>query len=247
MQARVVRPLRGAQWLASGWRLFTAAPLGWLAVVFAYWVSMLLVSLLPAGALVAPLLVPAFSVGFMAAGRAAARGAPVELAQLYEGFRQAPGPQLALGVLYLACLAAVLGLTALLDDGALSRLMVSGSAPGDEEQASALRSGLVAAMLLYLPVMMLFWFAPVLAAWHAVGIVKALFFSFFACLMNWRAFLVYGALTVLLPALVLLGLAQALGAVVLRAIMLPLIILALPTLLGSFYASYRDVFAEEAA
>jgi len=32
-------------------------------------------------------------------------------------------------------------------------------------------------------------------AWHATGRGKRLFFSFFACLMNWRAFLAYGTVT----------------------------------------------------
>jgi hypothetical protein len=243
MQARVVRPLRGAHWLASGWRLFAAAPLGWLAVVFVYWLAMMLISLLPLGGAVAPVLVPGFSVGFMAAGRAAARGAPVELAHLFEPFRHAPRPQLALGVLYLASLAALLGVSWLLDDGLLAQVMLSS---GGELQAE-MRGTLTVVMLLYIPVMMLFWFAPTLAAWHATGVGKSLFFSFVACLVNWRAFLVYGALTVLAPALVLLGLAQALGAAALRTIALPLAILVLPTLLASFYASYRDVFGGEAA
>ena len=229
MQARVVPALRGVQWLASGWRLFSAAPLGWLAVVFIYWVCMMVISLLPLGSAAAPLLVPAFSVGFMAAGRAAARGAPVGLAQLFEGFRSSPKPLLWLGVLYLACLAAL--------------VLLSGVSPGEFPKEVSGR--LLAAGILYVPVMMAFWFAPVLAAWHGASPAKSLFFSFFACLVNWRAFLVYGSLTVLLPAIALLVLAQALGAATLRAIVMPLIILLLPTLLASFYASYRDVFATD--
>ncbi len=35
------------------------------------------------------------------------------------------------------------------------------------------------------------WFAPALVHWHAMSPAKALFFSFFACLRNWRAFAVY--------------------------------------------------------
>jgi hypothetical protein len=243
MQARVVHALRGANWLVTGWRLFCAAPLGWLAVVFVYWVVMMLVSLLPFGIAAAPLLVPAFSVGFMAAGRAAARGAPVELAQLFEAFRGRLKPQLALGACYLACLAALLGASWLLDEGALGEVLVSPRA----ELQPGMRGTLAVVMLLYVPVIMAFWFSPVLVAWHNAGVAKSLFFSFAACLINWRAFLVYGALTLLAPALVLLVLAQALGAAALRALALPLMIFVLPTLLASFYASYRDVFAPETA
>src|SRR5438105_9533495 len=72
MQARIVETARGARWIAEGWRLFRAAPLGWLAAVFGYWLLMTLISLVPfIGLPAAALLVPAFSVGFMALARAA--------------------------------------------------------------------------------------------------------------------------------------------------------------------------------
>ena len=90
MQARIVAAARGALWLADGWRLFRAAPLSWLALVFAYWLLMTLASLLPlVGVVAASVLVPPFSVGFMAAARAAERGGAVELRLLFDGFRHA--------------------------------------------------------------------------------------------------------------------------------------------------------------
>jgi hypothetical protein len=96
---------------------------------------------------------------------------------------------------------------------------------------------------------MMFWFSPPLVAWHATGAPRALFFSFVACLLNWRAFLAYGASVVLmmvaLPGLVLLAL-RVLFALDLRvaavSLVFPLLVLMLPTLFASFYASYRDVF-----
>jgi hypothetical protein len=104
------------------------------------------------------------------------------------------------------------------------------------------------AAALYLPVMMMFWFAPVLVAWHGVSAAKALFFSFVACLINWRAFVAYGVVAVLMtvvaPLLVLSAVLYASGGA-LRAqaisLMFPLILVMLPTLLASFYVSYRDV------
>lgn len=230
MQARSVPALRGAQWLLSGWRLFAAAPLGWFAVVFVYVLIAVFVSLLPFAA-AAPVLEPAFSVGFMAVGRAAARGAPVELAQLFEGFRSSLKPQLLLGLLYLACLAGL--------------LLLAGAPPG--KLPAELSAGLVLAILAFVPVMMAFWFAPVLAAWHGVSPGKSLFFSFVACLLNWRAFLVYGAVMVLAPLLPLAAIVLGLAAPVLVVILPPLLILALPTLLASMYASYRDVFPGDSA
>jgi hypothetical protein len=93
---------------------------------------------------------------------------------------------------------------------------------------------------------MMFWFAPPLAAWHGVAPAKALFFSFFACLMNWRAFLAYGAVTavvaIALPLAVVTIVTLASISVPAMSLVFPLLIALLPTLFASFYASYRDVF-----
>jgi hypothetical protein len=251
MQARVVAARQGAVWLADGWRLFRAAPLGWLALVFAYWIIMTLASVVPLiGVAAASIMVPAFSVGFMAAARAASRRAPVDLRLLFDGFRNYPRSQLVLGVIYLVCLSALLSVTALADDGALATWMVTGRRPADEVlQSDDFLAALALAALLYTPVLMMFWFAPPLAAWHGVGPTKALFFSFFACLLNWRPFLAYGAVSalvvVILPLAVLLALMLASLKVAAMSLVFPILLMLLPTLFASFYASYRDIFGVE--
>jgi len=253
MQARIVAAPRGARWIAEGWQLFRAAPLGWLAAVFGYWLIMTVVSLVPViGVAAAAILVPAFSVGFMALARAASRRASLEPALLFDGFRHEPRSQLVLGALYLGCLALLLAASMLADDGALARWMLTGARPDDEEMQSAAFVGALAlAAALYLPVMFAFWFAPPLAAWHSVGAVKALFFSLAASLMNWRAFLVYGAvmtaITLAVPFALVQVLALAGASGVGPGIVLPFVILVLPTLFASFYASYRDVFGYDPA
>jgi hypothetical protein len=251
MQARVVQAVRGAQWLLDGWRLFRVAPLAWIALVFAYWLIMTLLSIVPlAGIVAASILVPAFSVGFMAAARAAARRGPVELRLLFDGFRHDPRSQLVLGGLYFVCLGIVLGASVLADDGALATWMLGGKRPADEVlQSEDFLAALACAAALYMPVLMMFWFAPPLAAWHGAAPAKALFFSFFACLMNWRAFLAYGAASALLVLALPLALLSVLMLLSFRvaaiSLVFPLLIVLLPTLFASFYASYRDVFGAE--
>jgi hypothetical protein len=251
VNARRVSAARGARWLADGWRMFRVAPLGWFALVFGYWLAMTILSLVPvAGIGVASVLVPAFSVGFMAASRAAARGQPVELAMLAAGFRERLPAQLVLGGVYLASLALVIGGSALVDDGTLARWLLTGRGPEEEDAADADFFGALAvAAALYAPVMAMYWFAPVLVAWHAMPPVQALFYSFFATLVNWRAFLAYGAAVAVvmfvLPTLLLLAIALASGGALRlapMALLLPLALVMLPTLFASFYASYRDVF-----
>ncbi|MGH8704798.1 MAG: BPSS1780 family membrane protein [Burkholderiales bacterium] len=251
MKARVVSFARGARWLAEGWGLFRVAPLVWLGLVFLYWLLMTTLSLLPlVGIGAATVLIPAFSVGFMVASRSCEGSRAPELAQLFAGFRGGAWAQLKLGGVYLAALALLLGATTLADDGALARWMLTGERPDEE----ALRSDAFLAALLvaaggYMPVMMMFWFAPVLAAWHGLGAAQALFFSFFASLMNWRAFFGYAAaaavLTIGIPFLVLGALLLATGGKLrlgVMALVFPLLIVLLPILFASFYASYRDVF-----
>jgi hypothetical protein len=251
MQARIVEARQGAIWLLDGWRLFRAAPLGWLAMVFAYWIIMTLASVVPfIGVAAASIMVPAFSVGFMAAARAASRRAPVELTVLFDGFRQQRKNQLILGVVYLVCLGTLLSATTLFDDGALASWMVTGRRPSEEAlQSDDFLQALVVAALLYTPVLMAFWFAPPLVAWHGVGPVKALFFSFVACLLNWRPFLVYGALSALvvlvLPLALLFTLMLASLKIAAMSLVFPVLLVLLPTLFASFYASYRDIFGVE--
>lgn len=239
LRARVVRAARGARWLADGWRFFRAAPIGWTAIVFAYLVLMIVATAVPAvGALALAVLTPSLSVGFMAVARAASRGAPVELALALEGFRLGVRSQLALGCIYAAAIAAIVGVGGLL----LGELPAEPKRP---EDAGARLAGIA---LMYVPVMMMFWFAPILAAWHSTTAAKALFFSFMAFLMNWRAFLVYGAVTgaaIFIVVLLVVTLARSiLPELPPGRLMLPLFIVVFPTLAGSYYASYRDVFTE---
>jgi hypothetical protein len=254
MQARIVGAGNGARWLADGWRLFRGAPLGWLAAVFAYWLAMTLISLVPLiGLVAAAVLVPAFSVGFMAIARATSHGSRAELGLLFEGLRHEPRSQIVLGVVYFACLGLLLAASSLADDGALAGWMLTGKRPEEEVlQSPDFLAALLVAGMLYLPVMAAFWFAPPLAAWHSAGAAKALFFSFAACVMNWRAFLAYGAVTAMVTlvipfaVLTVLTLAAALRFPA-ASLVFPLLLIVLPTLFASFYASYRDVFGYDAA
>jgi hypothetical protein len=251
LKAAVVSFVRGAAWLGEGWRLYRSAPLTWLMLVFLYWILMTAVSALPlAGVALAVAMIPAFSVGFMAASRSCAAGRTPGIADLFEGFRGTLPVQLALGALYFALLAAVLWLTTLADGGALARWMITGARPDEQTLMS---DGFLGALALaaagYVPVMMLYWFAPVLAAWHDTGAVKSLFFSLAACLVNWRALTGYGVaaalVTIVIPFLVLSVLLVVSGGRLqagVMGIMLPLLMALMPMLYASFYAGYRDIF-----
>lgn len=253
MQARIVRAAGGARWLAEGWRLFRAAPLQWIALIFGYMLIMMLMSVVPiVGAAGFLVIYPALTVGLMVAARAAFRRTPIEIGMLFEGFRQGVRVQLVLGAVYLACSIVVFAGIALADqDQKLRGFLQAGGT--QELEPGDLAAPLGALAVLYTPMLAMFWFAPPLAAWQGMGAAKSLFFSLVACVMNWRAFLLYGLASMLaivavagaMRLLFALAPAEAVKGVPLPALLF-VVILLLPTFYASFYASYRDVFEPEA-
>ena len=245
MQARILEARRGTQWVVHGWRLFRSAPFRWPAVVFLYMFFTQAVPLIPLIGIAALLVIPVFTVGLYSFARSAARGAPLEVRLLFSGFRSPLRPQLLLGGLYAAAtLLVVLAIRFADSDGILPAVM--SGARKDPEAAAELMPVLALFALAYLPVSMMFWFAPLLVAWHSVSVPKAIFFSFVACLLNWRAFMAYAgslALPVLLLVLSFYVFAlthSAAGAA--PYLFLGFFAVGFPVLYGSFYATYEDVF-----
>jgi len=253
---QVVPAGNGWLWLKRGFGFFGRAPFTWIMIAVSYWVLVSVVGILPYVGLVAVMLAtPAFAVSFMAMCRELERGRPLELPLLFAGFRRNLPALVALGGIYLVAILLILVASQLFDGGLLLQWMLLGKAvPRDEGSGDALATAAIAAFALFVPVIMAFWFAPVLTAWHGMPAAKSLFFSFFASLRNWRAFLVYGiAVAVfagILPAvafsMLAVGMRGSQGAAgVMSTLALVVVVILLPTLYASFYSSYRDVFADE--
>ena len=251
MQALTLPAAQGWRWLTDGFRIFRRNHLMLTFLVVSYWVLMALVNVIPViGTIATTLCIPAFSVSLMNACRSIERGTPLGPQLLFSGFANNLRALLTLGAIYLAAVVAILGLSALADDGALMAMMLAGQKPDAETVSSgSLLLATEIALVLLCPLIMAYWYAPVLAGWHGLSPAKALFFSFVACLRNWRPFLVYslaiGVVATLVPGIVLGILAALLpsGASLVLVLMMVLLILVLaPTLFASFYVSYRDVF-----
>ncbi len=251
MQALTLPAAQGWRWLTDGFRIFRKNHLMLTFLVVSYWVLMALVNVIPViGTIATTLCIPAFSVSLMNACRSIERGTPLGPQLLFSGFASNLRSLLTLGAIYLAAVVAILGLSALADDGALMAMMLAGQKPDAETVSSgSLLLATEIALVLLCPLIMAYWYAPVLAGWHGLSPAKALFFSFVACLRNWRPFLVYslaiGVVATLVPGIVLGVLAALLpsGASLVLVLMMVLLILVLaPTLFASFYVSYRDVF-----
>ena len=235
----------------GGFAIFRRNPVMLGMLVVAYWFTVLFLNVVPeVGVLVASLAIPGLSVGLMQAARNLERGQPVGLQTLYGSLKENGRTLAILGALYLCCTLGALGVSALLDGGDLLRFMLAGNRAerAAVEDADFLPSALVV-MALMTPVLMAWWFAPVLASWHRLTVGRSLFFSFVACWMNWRPFLVYGLGLMIVAGLipgVLLGVLLLLmpGAanLVTALVTLPLVLVVAPTVFASFYASYRDIF-----
>lgn len=251
MQALTLPAAQGWRWLTDGFRIFRKNHLMLTFLVISYWMLMAVVNIIPViGTVVTTLCIPAFSVSLMNACRNIDRGSALAPQLLFSGFKSNLRSLLTLGGIYLASTVGILTISSLADDGALMAMMLAGQKP--DEAALSDGSLLLAtqiALVLLCPLVMAYWYAPVLASWHGLSPAKALFFSFVACVRNWRAFLVYSVailvVATLVPGLILGVLAAMLpsGAALLTVLMTVLLILVLaPTLFASFYVSYREVF-----
>jgi hypothetical protein len=251
MQALKLPARRGWLWLLGGFAIFRKNPPVLTMLVVSYWMLIALLNLIPVlGALVATLCIPAFSVSLMNACRELDQGRTIGPQFLFSGFRQNLRALLMLGGIYLGATIAILGVSAMADGGLLLQMMLAGKQPSEEALGSGqFLAATQLALLLFTPLMMAYWYAPALAAWHGFSVSKALFFSFVACLRNWRAFLAYAAAMllfgILLPGFVLGSLAAMLpDSVNFFGLLftIPIFFVLVPTVFASFYVSYREVF-----
>jgi len=251
MQALTLPARRGWRWLSEGFGIFSKNRLMLSLAVLGYWMLLVLINSFPLiGKFAATLLFPVFSVSLMNACRLIDQGNPLTPPILFSGFRKNLRSLLVLGVIYCVVGVFILGLTTLLDGGVLFHYLVLGNPPDDQALSST--DFLLAAqlaLLFYTPVIMAYWYAPVLVAWHDLPAGKALFFSFVACLRNWRAFLVYTLSVMvfgaLLPGLLvglLISMIPAGGSQFSILLTLLIVLIFMPSLYASFYVTYRDVF-----
>ena len=251
MRAQNLPVAAGWNWILAGIALYRRSPTALAMLVVLYWFIVLFLNVLPLlGPLLASMAIPALSVGLMQAARHAERGLAIAPAVLFSALRESGRSLFALGALYLCATLGALAVSALVDGGSLFQFMLADTKAeraAFEDADFTLSAALV--MLLLLPVVMAWWFAPVLIAWHRLSLGKALFFSLIACAMNWRPFLTY-SLAVLVWVLLLPGLffgllllvMPALMEVVLSILIVPLVLILAPIVFASFYASYRDIF-----
>jgi hypothetical protein len=254
MKLNIVPARTGVLWVRLGIRTFWRQPIAMTGLFFLFMAMMSISSLLPyIGGVAALMLLPAATLGLMAAAREAFLGKfpmPTVLLSAFRAGQQRKKDMLVLGALYALSFLAVMSLSALVDGGDFARLyLVGGTFTRETLMRDDFQSAMWLATLLYVPLSALFWHAPALIHWHGVSPVKSLFFSAMACLGNWRAFLVY--LITWLGVFAAVGLGVTVVAAItdnaelVSVLLLPLMLLLASMFFTSSYFSFHDSFVTD--
>lgn len=232
MQSLTVRKVPAGNawvWIVNGFSIFKANPAMWIILLLIYLAIMIPLSMLPViGSLLSTLLAPVFAAGLMSGARAVVNQQDLEINHLFEGFKRNTAQLISIGGMYMLSLLFVAVIVVLMLDKDTAELLVQGK-DLSREQADAMLMPVMAGFLLILPVLMAYWFAPVLAGLHQLSAVEAMKLSFAACLRNMLPFLVYGIVFTLL--LIIAIIPFGLG-----------LIVVVPLMMTSLYSSYADVF-----
>lgn len=248
MEVQLVAASKGWQWIVDGFALFRRSPAMWLALTAllgVIWLGTMIIPVL--GPLLFNLFSPALFAGLMIGCRAVENGEKLEIRHLFAGFKERIAPLVTVGGVHLIGTIIVVG-TVLIAGGG-SKLPAVLSTPGADVETlrAALRSmafALAIGAAIYLPLIMLIWFAPLLVVFDNLTPVAAMKLSFTACLKNTLPFTVYGlaimGLWFVLSLPAVMGPAGAL-------LVITMLVASIPVLVCSIYLSYKDVFVARGA
>lgn len=209
------------------------------------------------GAALVAIASPALGFGVMRAGRMAEKGLRVGPSILFNAFaaenRKHLKHLIILGGIYSACFAFI----------KLLAFLILGTQPAvsieELQNTDTLANpALMEYMLLFMvfvgisstPVLLAFWFAPVLVVWHNMTPMQALFSSWVAVWRNKGSFLIYGmgwlmmsvgSSSIFLVVLTVLGL----PAPILSALNMMFVAFVMAVSLCTFYPTYKAIFEHE--
>jgi uncharacterized membrane protein len=229
IEIRQVPASNAWDWIVSGFELFKANPAMWIIILVIYLAIIIPVSLVPViGSVLSTLLAPVFAAGMMWGCKALAHQQDLEINHLFDGFKKNTSQLIAVGGIYMMCLLMIaVSVVLSLDSGTIAMLRA-----GQElspEQANVIVMPILIAMLFIVPILMAYWYAPILVGLNNLSAIQAMKLSFVACLKNMLPFLLYGLIFMLLlvAAIIPFGLG---------------LLIAVPVMMTSLYASYVDVF-----
>jgi uncharacterized membrane protein len=227
---RMVPAGHGWQWIVDGFNVFKLNPGIWILNLIILVAITFALAFIPfIGQLALNLLFPVFMGGLMLGCQALAHNEPLEVAHLFAGFREKAGPLILVAVFNLIGAILIMIVVAALFGFSMFTVMFRGSGSG--VNAAALLLMVLVMMALFIPLLMAVWFAPALVVFHDLQPLEAMKQSFSGCLKNIVPFLVYGIIGFVIG--ILATIPFGLGWLVWG-----------PTIVGSLYAGYRDIFVE---
>jgi uncharacterized membrane protein len=230
MGGRAVGAGQGWAWIAQGFDLFRKAPGIWIALVVILFVILVVLAFIPLlGAVATFLVVPVFVGGLLLGCQVLQGGGELEVGHLFAGFKAHTGNLIVLGALAIAgWIIVMLPVVVIVGAGAFLAA-IRGDAAGVAALGGSFMLAWLVALALSIPIYMALWFAPALVVLREMAPIEAIKESFMGCLKNILPFLVYSIVLVVLG--VVASIPLGLGWLVLG-----------PTLVGSVYASYRDIY-----
>jgi uncharacterized membrane protein len=187
----------GASWVADAWRMFIGQPFAWLALVAAWVLFTLVLSMVPwIGGPIANILQPALFAGMILAARDQDLGKPIQLPHLFAGFQTSGRSLVQFGCIVLLARTTVLIVFSLLG---INEGFKDVDTP--EELIKAIKDIvdnkliLLIAMLCVLALIEgLFWFAPAVIAHQPMSAKDAIKWSFYAFVANAVPMTLFGVL-----------------------------------------------------
>lgn len=196
MHLKQANPKDGYVWVRQGFWLFKQNPFTFLMLVFLYVLIVQLSMFVPiVGILAVMVLTPALSLGFMSACKKVIRKEIVRPSIYLSAFREY-GPQtrtriIKLGLIYAGLIFTLSVIASQFVDFQKLIPLVTDQKVSNTAMVRELYGAIIIGGILYLPIAMLMWFAPMLVCWEDMPIAKSIFGSWIACWMNRGAFFVY--------------------------------------------------------
>ena len=167
---------RGSAWWSEGWRLFTAAPGVWIAITVIFVVLMVMITSIPMlGTLATTILSPVFAGGVLIGCRVLDRGGELTIGHLFTCFSDRLSPLVIVGVLFLVGELVIVtlvagGLLATIGIGSMKSILSGDPMEAGWAMLATFGIGAVLALLvglvLGLPLMMAYWYAPSLVVFR---------------------------------------------------------------------------------
>ncbi|MBT8112754.1 MAG: hypothetical protein KJO81_13415 [Gammaproteobacteria bacterium] len=227
--------MAGLEWIKDAFNLFKMNPLIWIVIVALWFVLNVVAQFVPIiGGLAMALLYAVFVAGFLLGCAALERGESLEIGHLFAGFKSNTGSLIGLGACYLAAIilwAIIVGVLVFSGAGGLEIFTDPESINPTAIFSSGALVGVLISLLLIIPIMMMFWFAPALISLGGVPLIESLKMSFSGCLKNILPMFIFGLIMSVLA--VLASLPFFLGWLVL-----------MPIGMAAFYTAYRSIYTD---